>query len=205
MKQLILATASPRRIELLERLHVVFCAEKSSFAEPAYAAPQLPEQYVMQNAHGKARDVAERYNHALVIGADTVVVQQNSVLGKPASREEAIKFLRSLSGRRHTVYTGVSVIDTETTTTLSECEQTEVIFRDLTDREINAYLGCINPMDKAGAYAIQGAGALIVAGIKGCYYNVVGFPLARLEQMLLKMGASLFAYTDTPDNGAAGV
>ena len=194
MKQLVLATASPRRIELLEQLHVAFIAEKSSFAEPPYEASQNPEEYVIQNACGKARDIAGRYNNALVVGADTVVVLESSVLGKPATRQEAREFLRALSGRRHTVHTGVCIIDTDKKTTLSECEKTQVMFRDLTEQEVHSYLGCINPMDKAGAYAIQGAGALIVAGINGCYYNVVGFPLARLEQMLLKTGVSLFDF-----------
>jgi len=108
--------------------------------------------------------------------------------------KEAFEYVRMLNGRTHSVYTGISIVDCKTMKLLSSHEKTLVTFRHLTEKEISFYLKSINPMDKAGAYAIQGEGALVVEMIKGCYYNVVGFPVSKLENMLLDFGVSLFEY-----------
>ncbi len=194
MQKLVLASASPRRITLLKDLGAQFSAVTSSFREPGYKNNQSPSEYVRENAQGKACDVAAQYDDALIVGADTVVVFRDRVLGKPETLEEAFEYMQMLKGQTHAVYTGICLVDAADNKVHCDYEKTLVTFRKLADSEISFYLSRINPMDKAGAYAIQGEGALIVESIKGCYYNVVGFPLARLEQMLLDMGMSLFEY-----------
>lgn len=194
MKKLVLASASPRRKQMLRDLGVRFSVMPGSFDEPPHAQGEAPCSYVRKNAEGKARSAAHTAKNALIIAADTIVVYRGRVLGKPGSRKDAVKYLRLLNGRKHSVYTGLCIFDPADGSFLSGTEKTQVTFRKLTKAEMSAYLGRINPMDKAGAYAIQGEGALIVESIAGCYYNVMGFPIARLEQMLLKKGASLFEY-----------
>jgi len=194
MKRLILASASPRRRKMLRELGIACTAVASSFQEPPHVSGQSPSRYVQHSAAAKAKNVAQRFKNALVIGADTVVVHRGRVLGKPRTRQEAFAYMRMLNGATHAVYSGLAIINTENQTVLTGYEKTLVTFRKLTDYEIQAYLKLIHPLDKAGAYAIQGAGALIVKGIQGCYYNVVGFPIAKLEQMMLQQGVSLFQY-----------
>lgn len=194
MKKLMLASASPRRKQMLRELGVHFSVMPGSFDEPPHSKGEAPSVYVRKNAEGKARSAAHKVKNALVIGADTIVVYRGRVLGKPGSLKDASDYLHLLNGRTHAVYTGLCIFDSSDDSCLSDYEKTQVVFRKLTESEISAYLGRINPMDKAGAYAIQGEGALIVESIAGCYYNVVGFPIAKLEQLLLKKGASLFAY-----------
>ena len=194
MKKLILASSSPRRNEMLKTLGVKFFTIKSSYSEPDRTEAQSPAEYVKKNALEKAHDIAMQFKNAIIIGADTVVVYRNRVLGKPATMEEAFECLYMLKGRTHAVYTGISVIDTLDNAIVTDYEKTLVTFRELTNSEINFYLSRIDPLDKAGAYAIQAEGAIIVQKIKGCYYNVVGFPIAKLEQMFLKMGISLFKF-----------
>lgn len=194
MKKLVLASESPRRRAMLKSLGIQFAAVHSAFREPAYTRQHTPAAFVQQNARGKALAVAGRFKNALVIGADTVVVYRHKVLGKPSSLQEAFEYMQLLQGKTHAVYTGICLMDTADGTLIKGCEKTLVTFRRLTVAEIKCYLRCINPLDKAGAYAIQDEGALIVREIRGCYYNVVGFPVARLEQMLVKKGGSLFEY-----------
>jgi septum formation protein len=194
MKKLVLASASPRRNQMLKEIGVRFTVAHGSFDEPAHTKGEPPSVYVRRNAEGKARSAAHKVNNAFFIGADTVVVYRGRVLGKPGSLQEAFDYLHLLNGRTHAVYTGLCVFDASDRSCLSDYEKTQVTFRKLTEDEIRDYLERINPMDKAGAYAIQGEGALIVESIEGCYYNVVGFPIARLEQMLLNKGVSLFDY-----------
>jgi len=189
-----LASASPRRKQMLRELGIRFSVVPGSFDEPPHSKGEAPSVYVRKNAEGKARSAAHKVENALVIGADTIVVYRGRVLGKPGSLKDAFAYLQLLNGRTHAVHTGLCVFDTSDSSCLSDYEKTQVTFRKLTEAEIRAYLGRIHPMDKAGAYAIQGEGALIVESIAGCYYNVMGFPIARLEQMLLKKGASLFEY-----------
>jgi septum formation protein len=193
MKKLVLASRSPRRRQILKTLGVDFIAEKSNFHEIDHAG-NAPGQHVQDNALGKARAIASQHKNALVIGADTVVVYQQRILGKPENMAGALEYLRLLQGKTHAVYTGLGIIDTKENITVADYEKTLVTMRSLNDKEIRAYLMNIQPLDKAGAYAIQGAGAVIVKKISGCYYNVVGFPIARLEELLLRLKTTIFSY-----------
>jgi septum formation protein len=193
MKQLILASQSPRRKHILKQLGVKFAVVDNTFTESGHEKGS-PQKHVLENALGKASSVAAHYKNALVVGADTVVVFKRKVLGKPKDMKEAVSFLRMLQGNTHAVYTGLALIDTKKNKALTDYVKTNVTMRTLTDNELKAYIALINPLDKAGAYAIQGPGSIVVEKIDGCYYNVVGFPIAKLEDMLLSMGTSLFQY-----------
>lgn len=188
MKKLILASASPRRRDLLKQINLEFEIIPSDVVEDLIE--MNPEQLVMDLALLKARDVAKRVD-GVVIGADTIVVDGQTVLGKPVTQEAAIHMLRSLSGRTHQVMTGVAVIDTETDQQWVEVEITQVHFRDLSEKEIVNYVASGEPMDKAGSYAIQEKGALFVRGIEGCFFNVVGLPLLKTVQLLEQAGMAI--------------
>lgn len=142
-------------------------------------------------ALGKAREVAGRLGHGLVIGADTVVILSGATLEKPADAAEAREMLAALSGRWHEVYTGLALVDGLTGIARIGHERTRVKFRRLLPGEIEAYVGSGEPLDKAGAYGIQGLGAVLVERIEGCYTNVVGLPLARLISMLREFGVEV--------------
>lgn len=183
----ILASGSPRRKELMEMLGVenlkILPAKGEENADPAAG----PAAYVMALARAKAEEVAAKAEKDdAVIGADTIVWLDGQVLGKPHSREEAVEMLHRLSGRTHTVYTGVCVI--RGGKTLCDAERTQVHFRPLDDEEIRRYVASGEPMDKAGAYAAQGKGAIFVQGIEGDFFNVMGLPLHLLDGMLKKQG-----------------
>jgi septum formation protein len=194
MQKLILASSSPRRSELLRAMGIVFETIPGSFIEPPHNAAQTPRSYVKANARGKALQIASGLSSGIVIGADTVVVLRGRVLGKPSSMDEARRYLSMLNGATHDVLSGVCIAHASQGRVLVGVEKTRVSFRHLSAHEIDRYLELINPLDKAGAYAIQAHGSLIVERISGCYYNVVGFPLARLETMLMQWGCSLFDY-----------
>lgn len=179
---------------MLREMGIAFDTVTSLFIEPPHTNVMSPRSYVKANARGKALQAAEGRSGALVIGADTVVVHRGRVLGKPSSMDEALSFLSMLNGETHEVFSGVCLKDTDRGRVLVDAEKTRVTFRHLSTHEIECYLELINPLDKAGAYAIQAHGSIIVERIAGCYYNVVGFPLARLEKMLQQWGLSLFDY-----------
>ena len=187
---IILASQSPRRRELLEQIgltdFVVRPAQGKEQADPAMPPDRLVEQLSLQ----KAREVAACTGpDDLIIAADTVVAIDGQVLGKPQDPDDARRMLSLLSGRTHTVYTGVTV--SRSGRFLTEHEATQVRFRGLSPKEISAYVASGEPMDKAGAYGIQGLGALLVEGIQGDYCNVVGLPLCRLGRMLSRFGLDL--------------
>lgn len=184
--KLVLASKSPRRIQLLRELGLEFDIIPSE-AE-AEADPELaPEEAVQKIALSKGLDVARRVpSDALVLAADTLVYLDGEHLGKPRSVEEAKAMLRTLSGREHTVVTGIALIRGDRV--LTEAERTEVKFRPLTDDEIDAYVATGEPMDKAGAYGAQGKGALLIEGLRGDYFNVVGLPVCRTALALRKIG-----------------
>ena len=189
---IILASQSPRRRQLLEQIgldhFIVRPARGEEVMDPALSPAQLVEELSRQ----KAREVAGASDPGdLVIAADTVVAIDGRVLGKPHDREEACAMLSALSGREHTVYTGVTVCRDDRM--LTQHEATQVRFRSLSPREIQAYVDSGEPMDKAGAYGVQELGALLVEGIRGDYFNVVGLPLCRLGQMLSQFGVELLA------------
>jgi len=191
MKKLILASASPRRKEILEQMGLVFSVLPSC-AEEVITSTN-PEDVVKELSLQKAREVAELTEEpALVIGSDTVVASNVEIMGKPVDEADAFRMLKHLQGATHMVYTGVSVIDTSTKEVLVHfAEGTEVSMYPMTDEWIRAYIATKEPMDKAGAYAIQGGCAPYIRGIHGEYSNVVGFPAARFYQELLKQGIDL--------------
>ena len=178
--QLILASQSPRRRDLLQLLQVTFTVRPADIDE-AMDPTKPPEQEVARVSKLKA-EVTSREPGDVVIAADTIVVLEDRVLGKPADKAEAISMLRALSGRDHQVMTGITVL--RGSNAITHTEITDVHFRPLSEEEILRYVETGEPMDKAGAYGIQGFAALFVEGIRGDYYNVMGLPVCRLEQML---------------------
>lgn len=188
MQNLILASSSPRRKELLENLQLSFTTVSSDVDE-SYDLSWKPDQIVMELSQRKAMSVSEKNPNAFVIGSDTVVVVDKTILGKPQNREEAFKMLKKLSGRMHSVYTGVSII--APTEVRNFFEKTDVVFWELSDEEIIQYLDTGEPFDKAGAYGIQGFGSLLVKQITGDYFAVVGLPVSRTFRELKKTGYSV--------------
>lgn len=188
---MILASQSPRRRELLGQMGFSFTVRPAKGEELPH--PELtPAQLVEELARQKALEVsAEAASDDVVVAADTVVAIDGVVLGKPRDKAHAAQMLSALSGREHTVYTGVAVKRGETL--LVEHEATQVRFRPLTEREIDLYIQTGEPMDKAGSYGIQGYGALLVEGIRGDYFNVVGLPICRLGRMLAQVGEDTLA------------
>lgn len=189
--EIILASQSPRRRELLGQMGFSFTVRPARGEELPH--PELtPAQLVEELARQKALEVsAEAEADDVVVAADTVVAIDGKVLGKPHDKVHAAQMLSALSGREHTVYTGVAVKRGETL--LVEHEATQVRFRPLTQREIDLYIQTGEPMDKAGSYGIQGYGALLVEGIRGDYFNVVGLPICRLGRMLAQVGEDALA------------
>ncbi len=186
-RPVVLASASPRRKQLLEQLGMTFTIQPSAVQEEAVSLSLHPALYVQTLAAHKARDIAQHAGlpESVVIGADTIVVHNSRILNKPVSPEHAREMLLALSGQTHTVYTGIALVDSATKRELTDVQQTEVVFRALMDEEIDAYIATGSPLDKAGAYGIQDDfGAVFVERINGCYYNVVGLPLPLLYQRL---------------------
>ena len=180
---LILASASPRRAELLKLLRVEFRIIPSDATEVVHEH-LTPLEICQLNAHRKARAVAKRIPDALVIGADTLVFLDNKILGKPRNRADARRMLARLQGRTHQVVTGVSLIQLRTHRERVFAISTDVLFHPLDAGQIRDYLSRINPLDKAGAYAIQESGEKIISEISGSYSNVVGLPVERLREEL---------------------
>ena len=183
---IILASQSPRRQELLKLLGLEFTVHTADIDE--HMDPSLPpEQEVARVSAEKARAVAKDCaEEDIIISADTIVVIDGQILGKPKSEADAIRMLNLLSGRRHEVMTGLTVLSGGQSQT--RVVRTGIEFRRLTDREIDAYVATGEPMDKAGAYGIQGRGAVLVEKINGCYNNVVGLPLSLLYLMMQRLG-----------------
>ena len=185
-KKLILASASPRRAELLRLIGLNFKVIPSSIQEDGINE-QDPVSYVLQLSLAKAKDVASKIADGLIIGADTIVVLDGKILGKPKDENEAKEMLKRLSGRTHEVFTGFAVVDKPGGRTTSDYESTKVHFRELRDWEIESYVKTQNPMDKAGAYGIQDQSAVFADRIEGCFYNVVGFPLTKFYTTFLQI------------------
>ena len=184
--QVILASASPRRLALLQQIGIEATVCPADFDEVSGSAVQA-EDVVLANAVGKCQAVVKIKGDSLpVIAADTVVVAEGEILGKPQDAEDAIAMLKQLSGKTHKVLTGIAV--SYAGEMLAEVCETKVVFRDLTDEEIKKYVATGEPLDKAGAYGIQGKGAVLVEKIDGCYNNVVGLPLTRMQLILAKLG-----------------
>jgi septum formation protein len=192
---IVLASASPRRKELLERVGVA-CAVVPSHINEDYIPGESPQEHVLRLAHEKALEIAGRTDvpGRWFIGSDTVVVRDDAILGKPIDAADAAAMLTAHSGRSHEVLTAFSVHDRERGITLSEVVSTAVRFKELTATEVSGYIASGEPFDKAGAYAIQGIGACLVQAINGSYTNVVGLPLCEVVDVLEHLGAvKLFA------------
>ena len=181
----VLASASERRQELLCRLVKEFDIIVSDFDESAVPFKGSIDKYVKDVALGKALDVQKKLNEdSIIISADTIVTLDNKILGKPKDEKDAFNIIKSLQGRTHLVYSGVVVINTAKKIIVQESLATKVTFSEISDEEILEYIKTGEPLDKAGAYGIQGIGGIFVKEIKGCYYNVVGLPLNKLKVML---------------------
>ncbi len=190
--RIVLASASPRRRELLQQIGLEFEVVPSTAPEEV-RPEETPEQLVTRLSRDKAAEVAGRPEVAgrWFIGSDTIVLCDGLILGKPRDEEHARQMLRKLSGAEHQVLSGIAIIDRETGRQHVEAVATRVRFRELTEDEIARYIASGEPSDKAGAYAIQGLGVCFVAGIEGSYTNVVGLPLCRLTLALKDFGVPL--------------
>ena len=187
--RLVLASASPRRSALLSQIGITFAVRPSDIVEPPLNGHvNTPASEVTRKlALLKAVDVAQHFNEAIIIGADTLVSLEGKLLGKPTDDAEAFEVLTRLSGTRHEVVTGVALVDAETGRESVWAETTQVYFRELHRTEIASYIASGETSDKAGAYGIQGRGAAFVRRIEGCYFNVVGLPLASLVERLFNL------------------
>ena len=189
MQDLILASASPRRANLLQQAGYQFKIHKSNLDYEEMALP--PPQGIENLALEKAQDVAVKYESGVILGADTAVIHQNEVLGKPRDEEEAAKMLKLLSGDEHHVITGIALLEVnqnEILTSIVDHVKTRVWMRKLEQDEIIAYINTGEPMDKAGAYGIQEKAAVFVKKLEGCYFNVVGLPLPQVYLFLSRLG-----------------
>jgi len=190
MKEIVLASASPRRSELLKRVGIAFSVMPSNIEEKIDVSWE-PEVLAEELSYSKALYIAEQLKRdCLVIGADTIVVK-DGVLGKPRDEAEAYEMLKRLQGSWHEVITGVTIINAGDMVSLKDHVKTRVKMRSMTDDVIYSYIRTKEPMDKAGAYGVQGMGALLVEAIEGCYFNVVGLPLMKLGTMLENFGVRL--------------
>ena len=197
--KLILASGSPRRAEILRNAGFEF-ETYVTHADESRRARESPAKYVGRVAHAKARAAAEKFAGksapTIVIGADTVVLAGGKILGKPLDVKDSRRMLRLLSGKTHRVLTGLSVLSLPDGAERHHVETTQVRFRKMSNAEIDDYIATGEPFGKAGAYAIQGIGGRHVMRVEGCYFNVVGLPLARLCDLLAQMQRR------GPENGA---
>lgn len=188
-KKIILASASPRRRELLERLGLEFVVKVPSYDEEDLLNLP-PYEYVEKSSLGKAKALVEA-GGGLIISADTIGIYKGAIIGKPNGSSSAFNMLKMLSGKTHEVVTAFTILDSTTGKSVTQAVSTKVYIRKITDEEINSYVKSGEPLDKAGAYAIQGLGALFVEKIEGDYYNVVGLPLSALAQALKGFGVNV--------------
>ena len=190
MKKIILASGSPRRKKILEQIGLKFSVEKSNYEEKRIA-DSPPSQIVEFLSLEKANLLAVKYEDAIIIGADTLVVLNGEILGKPKSEEDAREMLRKLRNKTHTVVTGFTVLDTKSGRSVTKHVETKVKFKDLSEMEISAYVETGEPMDKAGGYGIQDKGGLFIEEMDGDYFNIVGLPLFAVSETLREFGIDI--------------
>jgi septum formation protein len=188
--RLILASASPRRSELLANLGVSFAVKPAAIDETLDSSLPIADAVALL-AEQKARAVATQLEGGIVLGADTIVLLGHEVLGKPVDRVDAERMLRALRGRRHEVVTGIALVDQRSGRSERVAVTSRIRMRDVSDAEIARYVESGEPMDKAGSYAIQGAAAAFIAEIEGCYTNIVGLPLCETAALLRRSGLAL--------------
>ncbi|MCX9010479.1 MAG: Maf family protein [Candidatus Methanoperedens sp.] len=186
-RTIVLASASPRRKELLELTGLQFKVDPGDHKEDM-DLKLSPHELARFLSLEKAKSVAGKYSNAVIIAADTFVIIRGQILGKPHTEEEAKRMLALLGGMTHSVITGFTVLDTDTGKKVSRSVETGVTFKKLTEKEIDAYIRTKEPLDKAGAYALQGLGSILVKRIEGDYFNVVGLPLCPLAECLKGFG-----------------
>ena len=187
MKKIIFASTSPRRKELLQKFNLHFKAVTSDYEEDMNSKLK-PLELAKYLSRGKAKAVAKQYKKHVIIAADTFIALKDELLGKPHTVPQAKKMLAKISGKPLLVITGFTIIDTANNKTMSKAVETKVYIKKLSNREINSYVKSKEPLDKAGAFAIQGLGAVIVRKIEGDYFNVMGLPLNALSEALKKFG-----------------
>jgi septum formation protein len=190
MRKIILASASPRRKEILRKTGLNFSICTSDYKEDINLSLK-PRALAKFLSRKKAETVAHKYKNAIIIAADTFIVFKNRLLGKPHTDKEAEKMLNMLNGKAHSVITGFTIMDTASKKILSRSVETKVYFKKLGRKEINAYVRSKEPLDKAGAYAIQGLGSVFIERIDGDFLNVVGLPLLALTESLKKFGITV--------------
>lgn len=200
LPKIYLASKSPRRHEILHGLHIPFEYIESPYEEKiSDVADLVPEEKSAKLASLKAMYAANAMESGLIIGADTIVVDGSEILGKPKDRADAKRMLTELSGKRHRVITGLSLVDAGQNKTYSHSEITYVYFRELSVKDIETYLDTDEPYDKAGAYGIQGHAGLFVEKIEGCYFNVVGFPVVAFNNIMKAAGYDLVDFMKLGD------
>lgn len=188
--KLILGSASPRRKEILSFFSIPFEQAESGFDEDKMIFEKDPEHFAKGTARNKALHLIDKYPNRVILTADTVVHKGDRVFLKPKDYDEAFTMLKELSGKPHSVYTAVSIA--QDGKLFTEAEETKVTFEELTDSQIDRYIKALRPFDKAGGYAIQKSGSLIVKRIDGCYYNVMGLPIHTVCRLLKKAGIDLW-------------
>lgn len=188
MKKLILASRSPRRANILKQIGIEF-EIMPSHADEESNVPTEPIHHVIELSRRKAKVISDQLdgNEGIILGADTIVTIDDNILGKPSDTTDAVEMLSKLNNNVHQVYTGITLINKQNKKIISDYACTDVYFRKLRDDEITSYVATKEPMDKAGAYGIQGKGAILVEKIDGCYYNVVGLPVTKLLEMLRQL------------------
>ena len=184
------ATASPRRIKIIESLGLNFKIIKPMWETKVIG--KIVEEVAMLTALEKARSVIGYVDEGLIVSMDTLIEIEGKIIGKPRNAKDARDILRNLSGKKHKVVTGIAVIDKQSNIEETDFEVTHVKFSNLSDEEINCYVHTGEPLDKAGAYGIQGYAAFLIEGIEGDYYNVIGFPLRKLRNVLKKFEIDIF-------------
>jgi len=184
---IILASESTRRVDILRMLGIPFSIIPPDIDETR-KLEETPREYVLRVSYEKAHKVGRHFPDKWVIGADTIVVFKNKILGKPLDEGEAFKMLQLLKGKWHKVITGFCVLNVEREITYHDAVETRVFMKDLLDKEIMKYIGTSEPLDKAGSYAVQGRGGYMVKEIKGSYSNVVGLPICEVADALLSLG-----------------
>ena len=184
---IILASESTRRVDILRLLGIPFSIIPPDIDETR-RPDETPKEFVLRISYEKANKVGKLFPDKWVIGADTIVVYKNKVLGKPSGEDEAFKMLQLLKGKWHKVITGFCVLNVVRDIIYRDAVETRVFMKDLVDQEIMKYIGTSEPLDKAGSYAVQGKGGYMVKEIKGSYSNVVGLPICEVAQALLSLG-----------------
>ncbi|WP_128895987.1 Maf family protein [Longirhabdus pacifica] len=194
-KKIILASASPRRKQLLDMLKIPFVVKPSAVDEqtdPGLTPQQVVEHLAEKKANFIANQIETKRSGGIVIGADTIVVMNDEILGKPSSKQDSFTMLKKLQSKQHVVYSGVCLIDIENNKQLISHQATKVTFKPLSDDLIWRYIETNEPEDKAGSYGIQGFGATLVESMDGDYFNVVGLPLSLLADLLMQFNVEIF-------------